>query len=254
MNIFEKMELEKAHFTKSELKIYQMIRDDLAAVLLCDSIIDYANLCGVSKSAVSRFSTKLGYSGFSQMKFELLNNAFSRSENKNEEAPYLRILNIYRNALDKLSETIREEQIDDCARKILNHRRVKIYGLEASGYTGNIFCSRLVKIGIDSCVYSDSYAIRYAAGFSRKDELHLFITIGFKNPVIDSAVEHLKEASADYLVLTSNPNPRTRIDAQNTILLPTIRGKDKDYYLADHPIYLAFLETVIEKISELKSR
>lgn len=252
MNINEKMELEKANFTKSEQKIYEMIKKDLIAVLGCDSIIDYAELCGVSKSAVSRFAIKLGYTGFSQMKYDLLNYAFSRTEKDHKDPAYIEILNTYKNALDKTIEMVSEKDINEIASLIAKCRSLKVYGLEASGYTANIFCSRLIKMGIDAVAATDLYSMRYASNFAKKDDVHMFISVSCRSQYIESSIKSAFETGTNVILITSNQTTKLKKFANKAVFLPTIRGKDQDYYLADHSTYLAFLETIIEKISEQK--
>lgn len=71
MNIIDRIEAAKPNFTKSDELIYNCIKEDYWIIIReASTIVDLAEKCRVSKSAILRFAKKLGYSGYSEFKYD----------------------------------------------------------------------------------------------------------------------------------------------------------------------------------------
>ena len=251
MNIFGRMELLRSGFTAAEEKIYQKLKTDPQLFIGGCTISDYAQLCGVSKSAVSRFSVKLGYQAFSQLRYEVANSLLSQVSDNIAGSSYNHIVTIYRDVLDLMNNESCRIIVDNVARLIVIKRRVKIFGFESSGLLGEIFMNRLLKTGIDASCYKENFTITTAASFTEHNDVAFFISTRMNSESMQAAITSAHENGSAVVVLTSNPDSKPRSAIDQLIVLPATRGAGKSFYLQEHPVYLVFLEALTERISEL---
>lgn len=88
MKLQEKISIYYTSLTNTERKICTVILDD-PTVVSEHSIIEAAELCSTSKSAMLRFAKKLGYTGYSEFKYAV-SESFTKEE---KESPKMN--NIY---------------------------------------------------------------------------------------------------------------------------------------------------------------
>ena len=101
MKLQEKISIYYTSLTNTERKICTVILDD-PTVVSEHSIIDAAELCGTSKSAMLRFAKKLGYSGYSEFKYAV-GESFIKEEKHNTDSG-----DIYQKIVSSYSQTIIE--------------------------------------------------------------------------------------------------------------------------------------------------
>ena len=70
MNPFEKMDLKKDSFTKKELILYDVLKDNLQNILSF-SASDLSKQYNISQSTITRFCQKIGYDGYNEFKFDV---------------------------------------------------------------------------------------------------------------------------------------------------------------------------------------
>ncbi|EQM95778.1 hypothetical protein MBAG_03513, partial [Coprobacillus sp. D7] len=70
MNPLNKIDLKKDTFTKKEMIIYDILKEN-PDLILRGSITTLSKDYGVSQSTITRFCQKIGYEGFNDFKFDV---------------------------------------------------------------------------------------------------------------------------------------------------------------------------------------
>jgi len=127
MNIIELMDAKKSSFSKTDRKIYEGIKK-FPNEFATDSITNLTNTSGVTKSALTRFAQKLGFSGFQELQFQFQTDLKSQNEiykNKTHSE-------IYGSVLAQTEETADIHQIRQFIEKLKESHAIYILGTNLS--------------------------------------------------------------------------------------------------------------------------
>ena len=130
MKLQEKISIYYTSLTNTERKICTVILDD-PTVVSEHSIIEAAELCSTSKSAMLSFAIKLGYTGYSEFKYAV-SESFTKEEKESPKMNniYQEIVHSYSQTIDELSKLNYDEQLSLLATQIDKNEHVKSMGIE----------------------------------------------------------------------------------------------------------------------------
>lgn len=196
---------------ESELYILKYINSNKKSVESM-TIRDLSNFVSYSTATVSRFCKKIGYSGFSELKFELkLDNDSSVSlSSVNHHESIDLIFKDIRNTIKLLDPKL----IDEIAHSILIAKNIHLFGVGISANTVSYFEKLLFSAGIFNVYsYSSTKLINHAISMMNQDDLVILTSAtGEFKPAINT----IKMAKISNIkTLTITPYNRNEI-AQNS--------------------------------------
>lgn len=209
VNILDRIEATKEHFSKSDKIIYECIKNNYNIVTRkCTTIIDLAEYCNVSKSAILRFAKKLGYSGYSEFKYALVIKTQNNFPTNNEDNKIQSILDIYSEAILSINQFISEEEIQKLATMILKAKKVRICGSNRSGFTAMQLKFRLLNIKIETEVIMDPIQLdSLTSNYGYNEELYIFFSVmgGSRTPT-NNYIKQCHDNNHKVVLITMNNN------------------------------------------------
>ena len=131
MNFLERLEYHSSRLTNTERKISEYVLTHQSETVRVN-IAELAQLCEASRSAVLRFTQKLGYSGFTEFRydFSLFVHAGLVTHSESPNRVQL-VASYYETTIRKISECINDSQLGEITEQII----ANIQDLCANGIT-----------------------------------------------------------------------------------------------------------------------
>ena len=197
--------------TDTEIEIADFILEHKSDVIN-DSAQSLAQKTMTSPAAVIRFSKKVGFSGFSQLKIELAKNLANDSmEFDNLLDPYDHMESLmkkaYRSNIQTIEKTyglIDSTVIESVAQEIISCRNIYLFGIGSSGIVCEDFQHKLLRIGKTSIYYTDTHLQLTAVPNMQKDDLAFFVSYSGKTKEIVTAAKWAKRVGIKSVAITQS--------------------------------------------------
>lgn len=133
----------------------------------------------VSEASLSRFSKKLGFSGYREFVF-----SFNANMKENKRLDQLTSFSIhkYQEVLEQTYQIVDNNQIIRIAKLLDSKKRVFIYGIGSSGLVAKEFASRLIRLGLDAEAINSESDITANSPRVQSESLVIGISISGSNP------------------------------------------------------------------------
>jgi len=249
MSPLENMRLHEAEFTKSDKRIVEYIEKRLD-VIASNSIVGAAEIINVSKSALLRFCKKCGYSGYSELKYDVSRYLLSGQGHVISEGNTTQnLLELYTNKILNLSESISIQQLEQLSNYIINARKIKSFGIHETSLSANYFEYRLMALGLDCQAVTIPHTMVEKANFSSADDVHIFFTIsGVTKEIVDAAQTSL-DNKAKTIVITSNTHIPYKENIDLLLLVPSM-GQHGNIFLDSQPLLTLVIEVIINYLAK----
>lgn len=252
MNVLEKMQLASTNFTKTDLQIYDYIVGHPSETVHLN-IQEIATEVNVSKSAMLRFTQKIGYSGFSEFKYE-----FSRYVHSGSSHPYdstyqsrcEEIVDIYEKTAEFMKSTIQEQDIKRFVENMLQANRIKIFGINSTGLSATQMRNRFHKIAFDAEAVVDPILIPELALQGKQEDLHIYFSTTGNTAVMVEAIKNSSSKHIKTALITTNDKSKMLEFADYKFLLPSTKMVMADYYLDLQVFNFMFIEIIISYLGE----
>lgn len=248
MDFLANINLKKTSLTKNELKACELICKDLKQVQTF-SLTELSNNIKISKTTILRFCQKLGYSGYTEFKYDCvkyvnsLSNVESRvSQNKEK---IINIENIFMDTIKLFHYTLSEDVLIDLSKAIKTARRVRCVGQINSEVTCLQLKYALAMFGIDVDVLSSATQVKVVDLVTNSDDLLIVITAGAKSEIVDQAVELKENTGCKMAVVTMNAATSLEDEADVFVLLPSVATLKNKSLLDSVPIFSIFVEILL---------
>lgn len=208
------------NLTSSEQIIYRYFKDHLNNIVYL-SLSDICKELYVSNATIIRFSQKLGFKGFNELKFQLKNdlNLTNKSSNAWDTIPHRTSI------LKDFIENIDDKIIEHICSEIKNHKSIYIYGRNMSSLPAKYLQSMLNTMDIP-CIYIDWIDFLSALSKSFPDNAVLFIFTNYGDKSIyEPIVKQCRERHTKIIWISS-----TNLDSS---LL-----NSNDIYISTHEVKL----------------
>lgn len=197
------------NLTKTEEKLSQYIIENVNGIIY-DSIQDIAAKTNTSPAAVIRFSKKLGYNGFSELKLDL-------AKDNTEEIPLFSEKICEKDSLktivkkSMLSDTsaveqtyklLRIETLNNAVQAMKRAKRIYLFGISSSGICCYDLAQKLSRVGYDVVFYNDFHMQLAATTYITKDDVALAVSYSGNTKEINVAMEHAKAQGATTISIT----------------------------------------------------
>lgn len=197
------------NFTKTEKKLAHYIIENVNNIVYA-SVQDIAAKTNVSPAAVIRFSKKLGYNGFAELKIDL-------AKDNTEEVPLFSekicqndsLKTIVKkskasdaSAVEQTYKLLRTETLNDAVQAMKNAKRIYLFGIGSSGICCYDLAQKLSRVGYDIVFYNDFHIQLAATTCITKEDVALAISYSGNTKEINVAMEHAKNQGAATISIT----------------------------------------------------
>lgn len=251
MTPIELMQLHKPTFTKSDEKIYRYILDNLDFVSAYP-IIDVAAKAGVSKSALLRFCQKLGYTGYSEFKYELSKHLLSGTFKDPKSIRYnTDLIGLYISCIEKIPKYISDEKFTQLCILIKEARKIKIYGVHESGLSAEYLSFRLASLGVDSEPVTFPGIFAEKARFAAMGDLNLFSSVSGTTGCIAEAAAVSFSGKAATAIITQNSKAMYYSSYDSFIFIPSLNTDTNQLFLDSQAVFCITIDLLINKLARL---
>lgn len=197
------------NFTNTEKKLSNYILENINETIH-DPIQNIAAKADTSPAAIIRFSKKLGYSGFSELKLDL-------AKDNAEEIPLFSEKICQRDSLktivkksmssdaitvDQTYKLLRIETLNHAIEAMKNAKRIYLFGISSSGICCYDLAQKLSRIGYNVTFYTDFHMQLAATTYITKDDVALAVSYSGNTKEINVAMEHAKNHGATTIAIT----------------------------------------------------
>lgn len=214
MDIFAKLQDDKAKFSQSERRIADVLLSNFEAAVNA-SIIELASRAGVSPPTVTRFCRRLGYNSFSDFKVSLAKTAYVGVRYLNPEAVNTSpsevvddILTKAQDALFLLHRSLDPTILDQAAQKLANSGNVYAFG---SGGNSSMIAgemqNRLFRLGLRITTSSDHSMQLMLTAAARPDDVLIGSSFSGRNMELVKCFQLAREMGVYTIALTQGDSP-----------------------------------------------
>jgi len=197
------------NFTKTEEKISKYIIENVNSIIY-DSVQDVAAKTNTSAAAVIRFSKKLAYNGFAELKLDL-------AKDNTEEVPLFsekicqkdslktivkKSMASDTSAVQQTYKLLRIETLNNAVQAMKNAKRIYLFGISSSGICCYDLAQKLSRVGYDVVFYNDFHMQLAATTYITKEDVALAVSYSGNTKEINVAMEHAKNQGATTISIT----------------------------------------------------
>lgn len=204
-------------YTDTEKKIAKYILNHQNEVIY-DTAQSFGIKTNTSAAAIIRFSKKLGYKGFTELKVDLakdgnkdtINDPFNEKITKDDTLQSI-IQKTRQSDLNTVEETyqlLRTEDLNQAIQKLNKAKRIYLLGFGASGVCCLDFTQKLTRVGKEVIFYQDFHMQFAAMAHLTKDDCVLAISYGGNTKEINTALKYAKNCKCSTIGITQlSTNP-----------------------------------------------
>lgn len=209
---------------KSEKKVADWLFSHSGEILPY-SITDLASKCDSSEATIVRFSKRLGYSGYQELKLFL-----AQEYEKKVIVPNItgaddcfsifeKVCNDAYMSLERTKKTLSAESMTRAAKAISEARRVVIIGLGTSAQVAEDASNKFLRAGCNSSAYADTHMQAIAVSQLKAGDVVIGISQSGSSKDIVEAMKTARSHGATTISITSKE--RSPIARQSDVLLLT---------------------------------
>lgn len=244
----------KNTLTKNELKACERILEDLTKIQRF-SLVQMAAEINISKTTILRFCQKLGYSGYTEFRYDCIkyvNTLHNREElEKEENGKMISVENNYIEAIKQMHQTIDEKRLQRLATLIQQARTIRCVGEINSAVICMQLRYALSMYGYDVDVLTSPAEI-IAIDLAAKPEDLIFVisaSAGKNSLVVEEAVKLADNCGCQLALVTMNETSSYSKKISPTILLPNTSTVKGNSLLENVPIFTIFVEILLNYLN-----
>lgn len=228
-------------FTKTDQRIIDYIRQNGYSDAF-STINSLAYAIGTSPATMTRFSHKLGYSNFQDLKFNLQQEL---TEQTIENSPLIqRIHQYHQQVIQQTGEFIDKDKIKDFVHKLKTSRQILFAGLGSSGLSATEFYYRTMRMGLNSNVSTDTHLMKIAASLLSKNDVFVAISNSGCTKELITAAKTAQQRNA-YIVAITNFEGSALTEYADLVLLTTDQSRNSDTQFINTQIATLFLIDIV---------
>ena len=249
MNFMENLQLHSSALTKNERKAFDMILEDLKMVQTC-SIQELSDRIDVTKTTIMRFCQKMGYSGYSEFKYALIQyvNTVTDHTDEEETGRIHEITGIYSDTILLLRHALQKKTLKQLAEKIRSARRVYLAGLVNSSVSARQLYYSLLMFGIEASVLESREAVKSVDLCVQKEDIMIVYSVSGNSEIIDQILELKENTGCEIVLVTSNAANTKAKHFDDTVVLPAL-SVPRGSLVENVPVYSVFNAILLSYIS-----
>ena len=253
MNPLELIQHNFESFTKTEELIATFILNQPKEFARA-SVETTVTATGTSKAAMIRFAKKLGYNGYSELKYELsrflISSSFNNPEDKIEPDQTIQfITSYYCKAIEQINETVDIHQVRAIAHAIIQARRVKILAINRTSLAAKQLQMRMLKIGLDSDTLDDTTMMFDAVNIMDEQDFCLIFTIKDNGHIYQDRIDVLNDNHCPVGIVTMTALPFIKQCTHVINLPPVSKGYAK--FIDEQAMYFVFVEILLNELANM---
>lgn len=257
MNPLELIQQKFDTFTKTEqtIAVYILNNPNMFARQPIECTVETT---GTSKPAMIRFAKKLGYNGYSEMRFDfsrfLVSTSYSNPETPVSDDQAIRfITKQYIDFIDQINQTLTTQQVHDLSKRIINAPKTKILALNRTALSAYQLQMRALKIGLDLDVIEDRVMMYDIAEYLSPNDLCIIFTVRDNSKLYGRLVETMTSKDVDVVAVTMTPSLEWIKKCAQVITLPQVfKGYAK--FIDEQAIIFVFVEILLHELAKMMQR
>lgn len=227
MNCLIQIKEAENSFTSTEKNIAEYILEHSADIPYYSAQI-LAKKSKTSAAAVIRFSKKLGYKGFSELKMSLASSKQNEEENIDivvEETDDLttliqKLCQLNTTTVAKTYQMINANVLQNAINLIKKADTVYLFGVGSSAIVANDLSIKLIRIGKKAISNSDIHVQVTFTECIKKNDVAIFISYSGKTNGLTDAAKKLKQNQIPMISITQNSNNIIAKNASINLFIP----------------------------------
>ena len=187
-----------------------------------------AELTGTSPATLIRFSRKVGYSGFSELKMDLAKDSDDVEpsfmeviqESDSTSRMISKAQNIMQMCIDQTYKLVNVTNLDDAIHLLNQCRSIYLFGVGGSGVVCEDLMQKLLRINRSVYYHSDMHVQLASAAHMTKDDVVIAVSYEGETRDVNVAVRHAKSVGAKTIAITQY-NPKSTLARTADIALYT---------------------------------
>lgn len=205
-------------FTDAEKKIADYLLQNPGEIIRL-SITELSEITKTSDSSIIRFSRKLGYKGYHEMKLDIAQSMTGPTKQLHEDINELDSITqikekIFSSASSTILDTLyvlQDEEIEKAIAAITKARKIMLFGSGASAMVALDAQHKFLKIGISVHTYLDSHMQLMGSSMLSEDDVAIAISHSGANKDIISAIDLCRQAGTTVIAITNfSKSPLTK--------------------------------------------
>lgn len=258
MSPIERIEANKAAFSRAELAAAQYILESPTAVLQ-QTLTQLAKKSHSSTAAIIRMCQRIGYDGYKEFKFSMSRYLFANPADASMTADTSLssldyVANAYIRYLSIMRETLDSDNIHELAAAISSARSITILGINRTGFSAMQLSYRLSKLGIPSRPITDTIVMTdYSMILGEGDLCILFTIRGVGSSNYRDFLQQMRSQGCRIALLTMEPKLNLIRYADDVFVLPRISKDTELSFLDDQAVYFVFIEVLLRELSQYQA-
>ena len=227
MNCLVQIKEAQKSYTSTEKIIAEYILEHTHEILN-DSAQQLGEKSQTSAAAVIRFSKKLGYKGFSDLKISLARSSQNEEEDIDtvlEETDDLTTLihkacQLNISTVQKTYQMINEVQLQKAIEYMINAKTIYLFGVGSSAIVAYDFSQKLLRIGKKAIYNTDIHVQMTFVESMTKDDVAIFISYSGMTTGLTGMVKKLKNDSIPCISITQNSKNIVAKNATVNLFVP----------------------------------
>ncbi|GAK11709.1 MurR/RpiR family transcriptional regulator [Geomicrobium sp. JCM 19039] len=216
------------------------------------SISELAEASGVADATVSRFSKRLGYKGFQDLKISLARQIVKEEANIHESISLQddvgtlasKIFTEHKRAMDDTLALLNEETLQQVAVVITKSERIDLYGSGGSGVVAEDAYHKFMRFGIPIQAFSDSHQQMMSASLLSKGSTAIGISNSGSNRDVVDALKTAKTAGATTIAISGHTSSPLTKTADYTLPTSARESLFRSEAMASRMVQLALIDVL----------
>lgn len=222
------------------------------SVIVNNSIVSAADFYEVSVASIQRLAKKIGYSGYSELRFALTNELKEKKSEKNLLVNKMdQIVDGYRENI----EFLRNEKyyVSACfiVQSILKAKNLYIVGLGGSAYVAG-YLEHMLFYGTRSAqVINEQERFEYLDVITKQgDVIIIFSVSGAENILRNYSVDSFAKKGVKILLITMNEETAARDKVDDIVVLPRVpliikESNESGIFIDNNSVYMMFIHVIL---------
>lgn len=193
-----------------EKKIANWILENQSEIISL-SISELAEKCGSGEATIVRFAKRLGLIGYQELKISIAQESSNSRKIVNETITsddscsiiFEKISNDIYRSLEHTKKILNTDSMELAANKIMNARRIVIFGLGNSSSVAIDAQHKFLRAGLDAAAYCDNHMQAIAASHLTSNDVAIGISHSGSSKDIVEALKLARESGATTICITN---------------------------------------------------
>ncbi|NJJ34584.1 MurR/RpiR family transcriptional regulator [Clostridioides difficile] len=268
MSILEQLESPTFKVTKSDKLLITYIKENIEDVFY-KPISQIAKESNIGEATITRFVKKMNFSGLQDFKVTLAQEISTMNKkniiNKNiqNDEPALdtakKLLNSNVTTLENTVEIINSNDVHNCARLIINAKKIYFIGIGYSGIIAQDSNYKFMRIGLNCVSFDSSHTMIMMSSIMEEGDLIVAISHSGETEEIIKTVKLARDNNAKIISITENKNSELKdisdvhlsyVSGETVLETGSISSKLAQFFIID----LVYTQVVKELSNEAIER